>query len=214
MPGSLETLPDDVWLAAAPKSPMPELGWAGEPYARCPAAACPPAPPHILLLLTLSFSSRSAPPHAFLLLTLSFSSRSPPPHALLLLTLCSSSRSAPRFANARSAARMHVAPRCVALHLARLHLQGFRVLQRRREAHGSPHHSDHPLASACGLSGVGGDCRKVSSSARRACQTAPILSHAPHYPTKLSSHPALHKQYPTLPRSSHPALHTAGTLRE
>lgn len=29
MPGSLVALPDEVWLAAAPKSPMPELGWAG-----------------------------------------------------------------------------------------------------------------------------------------------------------------------------------------
>lgn len=29
MPGSLINLENDVWLAAAPKSPMPELGWAG-----------------------------------------------------------------------------------------------------------------------------------------------------------------------------------------
>lgn len=29
MPGSLVSLPNDVWLSAAPKSPMPELGWAG-----------------------------------------------------------------------------------------------------------------------------------------------------------------------------------------
>jgi hypothetical protein len=29
MPGSLVMLPQDVWLPAAPKSPMPELGWAG-----------------------------------------------------------------------------------------------------------------------------------------------------------------------------------------
>lgn len=29
MPGSLVTLENDVWLAAAPKSPMPELGWGG-----------------------------------------------------------------------------------------------------------------------------------------------------------------------------------------
>lgn len=29
MPGSLRTLENDVWLAAAPKSPMPELGWGG-----------------------------------------------------------------------------------------------------------------------------------------------------------------------------------------
>lgn len=29
MPGSLVELPNSVWAAAAPKSPMPELGWAG-----------------------------------------------------------------------------------------------------------------------------------------------------------------------------------------
>ncbi|KAL1514637.1 hypothetical protein AB1Y20_003730 [Prymnesium parvum] len=29
MPGSLMALDPDVWLSAAPKSPMPELGWAG-----------------------------------------------------------------------------------------------------------------------------------------------------------------------------------------